>query len=172
MLGEDSLGHVHVLLGCVALKSYHCQSESRTIPYQHSVRMGYTPTMVIANPDISWLKEREFSKYRAVQGNHLGFCCFYFVGFVCKSYLLTVTKLMLSIKQRLVMMVRRLMMNRMMAFDISASSTGLFIRYSVSNSRRGLWQLPFIIQLGGGSRSDEESDIGLKQEKAVKLNTL
>ena len=89
MLGEDSLGHVHVHLGCVALKSYHHQSESsllpkrtarnwhRNIPWgQHSVRVGYTPTMVIANPDISWLKDREFSKYQVVQGIHLGFFLF------------------------------------------------------------------------------------------------
>jgi hypothetical protein len=53
----------------------------------------------------------------------------------------------------------------MMAFDISASSTGLFIRYSSSESRRGLWQLPLIIQLGVGSLSNEESYIELKQVK-------
>jgi hypothetical protein len=79
---------------------------------------------------------------------------------------------MLIIKQRLVMMMRKLMVNRILAFDISPHSNGLFIRYSESNSRRGLWQLPFIIQLGGGSRSDEESDIGLKQENIVEQNTL
>ena len=125
--------------------------------------------MVIIIPVISWLREREFSRYREVQGIHLGiYLTFITLAFYCKSHLLTVTKLMLIIKQMLVMMVRKLMMNRIFAFDISPHSRGLFKRYSVSNSRRGLWQLPFIIQLGGVSRSDEESDIGLKPEKAVK----
>jgi hypothetical protein len=129
--------------------------------------------MVIIIPVISWLKEREFNKYWVVEGIHLGIYLFLISSaFYCKSHLPTVTKLMLSIKQRLLMMVRRLMMNRMLAFDISTSSTGLCIRYSSSKSRRGLWQLPFIIQLGGRSRPDEESDIGLKQEKAVEYNSL
>ena len=112
----------------------------RNFPWgQHSVRVGYTPTMVIIIPVISWLREREFNRYLVVQGIHLGIYPFLISSaFYCKSHLLTVTKLMLSIKQRLVMMVRRLMMNRMLAFDISASSTGLFIRYSSSESRRGL----------------------------------
>ena len=70
---------------------------------------------------------------------------------------------MLIINKKFVMMVRKLMVQRMMALNISFQSTTLFMRYSASDSRRGWWQLPFWIQLGGGALSDAASDIGLEQ---------
>ena len=72
--------------------------------------------------------------------------------------------LMLNMKEKLVMMVRKLMMKRMMALNVSFHSTTLLMRYSASDSRRGWWQLPFWIQLGGAALSDGESDIGLEQK--------
>ena len=71
--------------------------------------------------------------------------------------------LMLNMKQALVRMVRKLMMKRMIALNISPHSTTLLIRYSASDSRKGWWQLPFWIQLGGAALSDGASDIGLEQ---------
>ena len=68
---------------------------------------------------------------------------------------------MLSKKQRLVMMMRKLMMKRTTPLNTSPHRTGLLMRYSASNSSTGWWQLPFSTQLGGGALSGIESDIRL-----------
>ena len=61
---------------------------------------------------------------------------------------------MLNMKQKLERMMRKLMINRIVAFKISINSMWLLIRYSASDSISGWWQLPFWTQVGGRARSD------------------
>ena len=50
---KDSLGHVHVNLGCVALKSYYHQSESSLLPKRSSENSLYLAQKLSMWPALS-----------------------------------------------------------------------------------------------------------------------